>query len=161
MCKLCDGYSYTPSNEDKLRDILGKRCSIDSLTFYSNFEESTGIYTGNINCTGVEDADMSGFAGLLEVDGNFAIEDSTITTVDELIRLKSVTGTLSIQNNAQLTDIHGLSNIVGTDGENLIIDDASQYSVKADENLEFCQIGRNIYTGTVNSVDDMTMVCAP
>ena len=161
MRKLCNGYSYTPSDEDKLRDVLGKRCSIDSLTFYSNFEASTGTYTGNINCTDVEDADMSNFEGLLEVDGNFAIEDSNITTVDELIRLKSVIGTLSIQNNSQLTNIHGLSNIVGTDGEKLIIDDASQYSVKADENLEFCQIGWNIYTGTVNSADDMTTVCAP
>ena len=35
---------------------------------------------------------------------NTAIEDSNITTVDELIRLKSVTGTLSIQNNIELME---------------------------------------------------------
>jgi hypothetical protein len=161
MRRLCDGYSYVPSDADRLRDVLGKRCNIDSLTFYSNFVESTGAYTGNIHCTALEDTEMSGFAGLLEVNGNFALEDNNITTLDELIRLKSVTGTLSVQNNVQLADIHGLSNVLGVDGQKLIIDDATQYEVKADETLDFCLTGWNMYTGTVNSPDDMTTVCAP
>jgi hypothetical protein len=161
MRTLCDGYTYVASDADRLRDVLGKRCNIDSLTFYSNFVESTGTYNGNIHCTGLEDVEMSGFAGLLEVNGNFTLEDSNITTVDELIRLKSVTGTVSIQNNTNLTDIHGLSNTLGVDRQKLIIDDATQYDVKADETLDFCLTGWNIYTGTVNSADDMTTVCAP
>jgi hypothetical protein len=161
MRTLCDGYTYVASDADRLRDVLGKRCNIDSLTFYSNFVESTGTYNGNINCTALQDAEMSGFAGLLEVNGNFAVEDSNITTVEELIRLKSVTGSLSIQNNTDLTDIHGLSNALGVDGQKLIIDDATQYDVKADETLDFCLTGWDIYTGTVNSANDMTMVCTP
>jgi len=99
MRTLCDGYTYVASDADRLRDVLGKRCKIDSLTFYSNFVESTGTYNGNINCTALKDVEMSGFAGLLEVNGNFTVEDSNITTVEELIRLKSVTGTVSIQCN--------------------------------------------------------------
>ena len=161
MRTLCDGYTYVASDADRLRDVLGKRCNVDSLTFYSNFVESTGTYNGNISCTALEDAEMSGFAGLLEVNGNFALEDSNITTVDELIRLKSVTGNISIQNNANLTNIHGLSNALGVDGQKLIIDGATQYDVKADETLDFCLTNWNIYTGTVNSADDMTTVCAP
>jgi len=104
---------------------------------------------------------MSGFAGLLEVKGNFAIEDSNITTVDNLIRLQKVTGSLSIQRNPNLTNIHGLSNIAGTERQKLIIDNPSQYTIKADETKEFCQSRWNIYIGSVNSDDDMAVACAP
>ena len=161
MRKLCDGYDYTESDADRLRDFLGKRCSIDSTTFYNNFEESAGRYTGNIDCIAVEDEDMSGLAALLEVDGDFAIEHSNITTMDELVRLKKVTGTMSIQDNTELTDIHGLSNIQGTDGQKLIIDDADQYGVKADKTLKFCLTKWDIYTGETNSADNIATVCGP
>ncbi len=161
MRKLCEGYNYSVGDEDKLRDILGKRCGVDSLSFYSRYEESTGTYTGNINCTKVEDEDMSSFSALLEVDGDFTIEDSNITTVDKLIRLKRVTGTLSIQKNLMLVNIYGLSNVRGEDGHRLIIDDPSQYSVKADEALDFCLTTWDIYIEAEDSRNDMTTVCAP
>ena len=159
MSILCNNYSYTPNNTDKLRDILGRHCNIDSLTFYTNFTEATSVYTGSIACTHVLDNEMSNFVGLLEVEGDFAIEDSNITTMDELIRLKKVTGVLSIQKNLNLTNIHGLSNVFGIDGEKLIIDDASQYDVRADETLGFCSTNWDIYTGTINSTDDMSEIC--
>jgi len=160
MRKLCDGYSYVPSDADRLRDVLGKRCDIDSLTFYSNFVEASGVYNGNIACTELKDDEMSGFTGLLEVNGNFMIEDSNITTLNELIRLKSVTGTLSIQNNTELIDIDGLSNVLGVDGQKLIIDDTNQYDIKADPTLDFCLTAWDVYGGTVNIVNDMEKVCS-
>jgi len=161
MRKLCDGYSYVPSEADKLRDILGKRCDIDSLTFYNNFVEASGVYNGDISCGAVEDAEMIGFSGLLEVNGNFAIEDSNITSLDELIRLKSVTGTLSIQNNTELIDIGGLSNVLGVANKKLTIDDTDQYDVKADNTKDFCATNWDIYAGVNNISNDMTKVCSP
>ena len=140
---------------------MGQRCEIDSLTFYSNFVEASGTYNGNIICTALEDDEMVDFTGLLEVNGDFAIEDSNLTTVDELIRLKSVTGTLSIRNNTELIDIYGLSNVLGIDGEKLMIDDTNQYDVKADETLDFCLTNWDIYDSTSNIVNDMDKVCAP
>ena len=161
MRRLCEGYSYVISSTDRLRDILGRRCGIDSLTFYNNFTASTGTYEGDVVCTALEDDEMSSFTALLEVEGDLKIEDSNITSLDALIRLKRVVGTLSIQNNTQLVNIHGLSNVAGNDRQKLMIDDASQYEIKADETLDFCLTGWDIYVGKINSKDDMTTVCAP
>ena len=159
MSKLCDGYNYVPNNADRLRDLLGKRCAIDSTTFYNNFADDSGIYNGNIKCQSVSDEELIGFAGLFEVHGNFTIKDSDITTLDELIRLKNVTGTLSIQNNTKLIDIDGISNALGVDGQKLIIDDTNQYDIKADNSKDFCATIWNIYDGETHIVNDMSKVC--
>ncbi len=160
MSKLCEGYNYEPTNTDRLRDLLGKRCEIDSTTFYSNFADDSGIYNGHIKCQSVTDEEMTGFAGLFEVHGSFAIEDSNITTLDELIRLKNVTGTLSIWSNPSLNDIDGISNVLGVDNQKLVIDDSGQYDVKADNTKDFCAIGWDIYDGVTNIVNDMSKVCS-
>ena len=159
MSKLCEGYYYAPTNTDRLRDLLGRRCDIDSRTFYGNFTDDSGIYNGSINCQELTDEDMIDFSGLLEVHGSFAIEDSSITTVDELIRLKSVTGTLSIQNNTELIDIDGLSNILGGDNQKLVIDDTNQYDIKVDNTKEFCITNWDLYDREMNIGDDMGKVC--
>ena len=161
MSKLCEGYNYVPTLSDKLRDILGKRCEIDSLTFYNSFAEDSGIYNGSIRCRGVTDEEMNNLEGLLEVNGNFMLEDSEVTTLDGLIRLKSVTGDLSIQNNTELTDINGVSNVRGFSDKKLIIDDLNQYDVKADSTKAFCSTAWDIYDGVNNIGDDMGKVCNP
>jgi hypothetical protein len=159
MSKLCEGYTYEPGKTDRLRDLLGKRCDIDSATFYGNFADDSGIYNGSIKCQELRDEEMQGFEGLLEVHGNFMIEESHITTVDELMRLKYVTGTFSIKNNIKLIDIGGLSNILGVDRQRLIVDDSSQYDVKADAEKDFCATSWDIYVDSDNIVDDMGIVC--
>lgn len=159
MSKLCEGYNYVPSSADRLRDLLGKRCDIDSATFYSNFADGPGIYSGSIKCQGLRDEEMIDFEGLFEVYGDFMIENSNITRVDELIRLKNVTGTLSIWNNTALNNIDGISNILGVDNQKLIIDDTDQYNVKADNSKGFCTTSWDIYDGTINIINDMAKVC--
>jgi hypothetical protein len=159
MSKLCEGYIYESTDIDRLRDMLGKRCNIDSTTFYSNFADDSGIYNGNIKCQELTDEEMIGFKGLLEVHGNFAIEQSSVTTLDELIRLKNVTGTLSIWHNENLNDINGLANVLGVDNQKLIIDDTDQYDVKADSTKDFCATGWDIYDDTSNIENDMAKVC--
>ncbi len=161
MRKLCEGYTRVQNDADRLRDLLGKRCAIDSFTFYGHFEESSGIYNGDIYCNGLTEEDMNGFAGLREVNGDFAIEQSEITTLEALIRLKKVTGTLSIRNNRNLRDIHGLSNISAVEGQKLIIDDPVQYEVKADATSGFCSVKWDIRIDVADGADDMTTVCAP
>ena len=158
MSRLCEGYMYVPSDADKLRDILGKRCQVDSQTFYNSFAEDTGIYVGDISCHGVTDSELVGFKALLEVIGNFEIKKSSITTLDELIRLRKVTGTLSIEDNPILIDINGLSNILGVDGHKLIID-TNQYNSKADTTKDFCLTKWDLYDGTTNIENDMSKVC--
>ncbi len=137
MSKLCNGYNYVPTNADRLRDLLGKRCTIDSSVFYNRFAEDSSIYNGDIKCQSITDEEMTDFAGLFEVHGNFAIENSSISTLDELIRLKNVTGTLSIWDNADLRDISGISNVLGIDNQKLIIDDTEQYDIKANNTKEY------------------------
>jgi len=159
MSRLCNGYDYVPTNTDKLRDLLGKRCDIDSSVFYNSFAEDSGIYNGDIKCQSVTDEEMIDFAGLIEVHGSFAIEDSNITTVDELIRLKKVTGTLSIWNNPSLRDVDGISNILGVDNQKLIIDDTDQYDVKADNTKDFCMTNWDLYNGLTNIANDMGKIC--
>jgi len=161
MSKLCEGYTYLKNSMDLLRNMLGSHCNIDSSSFYTKFVEASGLYNGDINCTSLQDADMDNFEALLEVSGDFRIEDNNITTLDALIHLKSVSKTLSIQGNANLTDIDGLSNVLGVDGQKLIIDAIDQYDVKADSTLDFCLTGWDVYTGDVNVVDDMSAVCNP
>ena len=51
--------------------------------------------------------------------------------------------------------------MLGVDGQKLIIDDTNQYDVKADETLDFCLTGWDIYGGSTNITDDMGRVCAP
>ena len=159
MSRLCDGYNYLPTNADRLRDLLGQRCSIDSSVFYNSFAEDSGIYNGDIKCQSLTDSDMTDFAGLFEVHGSFVLEESSITTLDELIRLKKVTGTLSIWHNADLSDIDGLSNVLGVANQKLIIDDTEQYDIKADNTKDFCATRWNIYDGAGNIVNDMSKVC--
>ena len=109
----------------------------------------------------VEDDEMDSFAGLAEINSSFAIEESNITTLDGLVPLQSVTGVFSIQNNSELTDIYGLSNVLGTDGQKLIIDDTGQYDIKADKILDFCSTQWDMYAGKSNISNDMSKVCAP
>lgn len=160
MSKLCEGYNYTPTLTDKLRDLLGKRCDIDSLTFYNRFADDSGIYNGDISCQGVQDEEMTDFSALIEVHGSFALEQGDITNLDGLIRLKKVTGELSIQSNSSLIDIAGLVNVQGVDNKKLIIDDPNQYQVKPDKASSFCNTSWDIYQGTVNSTDDLSFVCS-
>ena len=159
MALLCEGYDYQPSAEDKLRDLLGRKCAIDSLAFYNNFDVATGIYEDSISCQNITDAETPSFSALLGVNGNFSIENSSVTTLSDLIRLQSITGTLSIKNNANLVNIQGLSNVMGVSSAILYIDDTEQYSVKADGVKDFCQTSWNIYSATGNIGDDMTKVC--
>ncbi len=159
MSKLCEGYNYEPTNTDRLRDLFGKRCTIDSITFYSNFTDDSGIYNGNIKCQGLMDEEMTDFEGLLEVNGNFRIEDSNIINLDGLMRVKRVTGSVSISGNQNLSDIYGLSNIAGNSNQKLIIDDTNQYDVKADSSKDFCTTSWDIYDGVTNIANDMSKVC--
>ena len=160
ISRICDELIYEATNVNKLRDVLGRRCSIDSLTFYSSFDDEMGSYSGDINCHEVVEEDMADFKSLLEVDGNFAIEDSNITNLDGLIRLKKVTKSISIYNNSKLIDINGLSNIEGVDNQKLIIDDNDQYEIKADSSKDFCINSWNLYNGSSNIEDDMGKVCS-
>jgi hypothetical protein len=159
MSKLCEGYNYEPTNADRLRDLLGKRCDIDSTTFYSNFADDSGSYNGNIKCQELIDEEMTDFEGLLEVNGNFRIEDSNITNLDGLIRVKRVTGSVSISNNQNLSDIYGLSNIAGNSNQKLIIDDTDQYDVRADSSKDFCATSWDIYDSVTNIANNMGKVC--
>ncbi|MEJ2497605.1 MAG: hypothetical protein P8Y43_09095, partial [Sulfurovaceae bacterium] len=159
MSKLCEGYNYVPTDANKLRDILGKRCNIDSSTFYNKFADDSGIYNGSIQCYDVTEDELDDFAALLEVNGDFSLNNSSATTLNGLVRLKSVTGNLSIEDNAALIDISGLSNVQGVSGKKLIIDDASQYQIKADSTKPFCSTSWNIYQGTENVIDDLSLVC--
>ncbi len=160
MSLLCDNYKYTPSNIDRFRDFLGNRCNISSSKFYSNFDETNQVYEGDIRCQGIQENEMKYFQPLLEVHGDFIIENSDITTLDELIRIKKVTKTLSIQNNKKLTNIYGLSNIKGNDWSRLIVDDTSKYEVKADSNLNFCKTKWDIYKNNTNIPDNMGSLCS-
>ncbi len=78
-----------------------------------------------------------------------------------VIRVKKVTGSIGISNNNNLSDIHGLSNIAGTSNQKLIIDDASQYDVKADSTKDFCTSSWDVYVGTDNISDDLEVACSP
>ncbi len=159
MSKICEGYTYTPSDADNLRDLLGKLCDIDSLLFYNSYAEDSSIYNGDIKCQNLSDEEMKGFKALLEVHGNFAIEASNITSLDELIRLKNVSKTLSIWNNSNLRNINGISNIQGIENQKLIINDINQYEIKADNTKAFCVTIWNVYNGENNIADDMNKVC--
>ena len=159
MSKLCEGYSYIPDDEDLLRDVLGKQCSIDSLSFYSNYVVDGGIYTGNITCTNLIDTDMNRFGALLEVNGSLTIENSEITNLDGLYRLKKVTNNVSIWNNSNLTNIQGLSNTLGIANQKLTIDSPYQYEIKADGTKEFCNTQWNLYEGLNDIPNDMRTLC--
>jgi len=161
MGQVCDGKRYVPSDTNRLRDMLGKRCDKWSEEFYDKFTEVSGRYNGDIECLKMEDDEMDSFAGLAEVNGSFSIEESNISSLDGLVPLQSVTGTLSIQNNSELTDIYGLSNVLGTDGQKLIIDDTEQYEIKADKTRDFCSTQWDMYAGDSNISNDMTKVCTP
>jgi hypothetical protein len=161
MSLVCESYDYQPTDIDQLRDLLGKKCSIDSQTFYTNFEEDTGTYNDDIVCHSLVDDDMNRFSALLKVDGNLILEDNQISTLDGIIRLKEVTGILSIYRNTNLSDIKGISNVAGIDGSRLVIDEATQYSVKADSNKSFCSTQWDIYQGENNIDNDLSQVCSP
>jgi len=159
MSRVCDGYNYLPSDNDRLKEHLVKRCSIDSTEFYMNFDDLTGTYLNDISCHNILESEMSGFKALKGVEGNLSIEDSSMTTLNELLPLTKVRGSLSIKNNTLLEDISGLSNVLGTANEHLIIDDTNQYTTKADSAKDFCTTSWNLFNGVNTIANDMTKVC--
>lgn len=162
MRKVCDGYTYAPTDVDKFRDVLGSNCNIDSKTFYATFDDTTGIFDGSIDCSGsnLGDAELQSFKVLLGINGDFSLAQNALTNLDGIIRLQTVNGTMRIDGNPNLNNIFGLSNIEGTDGQTLVIDDSGQYSTKADPSASFCSVTWDLYNSIGNIADDMQQVCA-
>ncbi|MEA3434529.1 MAG: hypothetical protein U9R13_08080, partial [Campylobacterota bacterium] len=79
--------------------------------------------------------------------------------LDGLIRVKRVTGSVSISSNQNLSDIYGLSNIAGNSNQKLIIDDTDQYDIRADSSKNFCATSWDIYDDVTNIANDMGKVC--
>jgi hypothetical protein len=161
MRKVCEGYDYQPNDVDRFRELLGAKCGIDSLMFYETFDESTGIYEGSIDCSGsgLDSEALQTFKVLMQVSGDFSIANNLLSSLDGIIRLERVGGSLSIDGNADLVNVAGLSNIEGSPGQKLVIDDTRQYSTKADTASPFCSVIWDLFSGSADIDDDMQKVC--
>ncbi|MEJ2497166.1 MAG: cadherin domain-containing protein, partial [Sulfurovaceae bacterium] len=73
---------------------------------------------------------VNGLSSLISVGGNLSVSNNQLTNVDGLVNLTTLGGYLSLQNNPSLTDISGISNIIGSDGQLLYVA-PEQYDVKA------------------------------
>ena len=101
---------------------------------------------------------VDGLNSLLRVGNNLNLEGNQLTNLDGLGNLTSLGGYLALRNNPKLTDISGVSNTKGSNGQVLYVN-LGQYITKADVNASFCNTTWDLKDPNGNIADDMTQVC--
>lgn len=85
-----------------------------SLSACSVTHSQPRLLSGDVQCAGgsIQSAtDMARFTGCQTIRGGLAIVGSNLESLDALRTLRSVSGTLTIADNPDLSDLHGLSRL--------------------------------------------------
>jgi len=134
--------SQTEDNNN-LKSFLTSKCNITGTDFDNNFDTSTRIYTGNLDCSnmGLTNADLVNFQLIKDINGSFNISNNNISNLSNIQNI-TIEGNYYINNNS-ITDLTSLENEVFSNDFTLQMDKKT-YNPKLNINDEICNGSINV-----------------